>query len=181
MSKNTYTFGIFTMPKRYRAAHDAARRPSETNVQTGERMKNNATTDYAMRMVLYIAVKGGLRPSKEISREMGIPQNLLVQLGTQLKEASILQAKLGKHGGYMLAKSASEVSIYDVICAVEKMPQPPNTAGIAEKALADSVLGLYQLAIGQIVSLLSDISIEQIALTATAPQTPGPPREQGSR
>ena len=137
-------------------------------------MKNNATTDYAMRMVLYIAVKGGLRPSREISREMGIPQNLLVQLGTQLREASILQAKLGKHGGYMLAKSAFEISIYDVVCAIENRPQPPNTAGISEKAMADSMLDLYQTTMERIVSLLSDITIEQVADMARGSETVAP-------
>ena len=109
------------MRKRHRGS--AAKKLDEAGARAGEHMKNNATTDYAMRMVLYIAVKGGLRPSREISREMGIPQNLLVQLGTQLREASILQAKLGKHGGYMLAKSAFEISIYDVVCAIENRPQ----------------------------------------------------------
>lgn len=144
-------------------------------------MKNNATTDYAMRMVLYIAVKGGLRPSREVSKEMGIPQNLLVQLGTQLREASILKAKLGKHGGYALAKDASELTVYDVVCAIEKRPQPPDVSGIAEERMARSILDLYQTTMEQVVSLLSSVTIEQVALAATAPQTPGPPPEQGSR
>lgn len=83
-------------------------------------MQLKASTDYALRIVLYLAHKGGTCSSKEISEEMLVPRDYLIQLAQLLRKAGIVDARPGKNGGYRLAKDPAGVSLLEVLRAVEE-------------------------------------------------------------
>jgi Rrf2 family protein len=76
---------------------------------------------YAVRALFDIAFFHPSRPAqvKEIAERQGIPQRFLEQIFQDLKRARIVDSKRGPQGGYRLARDASEVSLGDIVRAVE--------------------------------------------------------------
>lgn len=81
-------------------------------------MQLKASTDYGVRAVLYLAAQGETCSSKDIAEDMGIPRDYLIQLAQLLRNAGVIEARPGKHGGYRLAKPPAEISVLDVLNAV---------------------------------------------------------------
>ena len=56
---------------------------------------------------------------KDISLKAEIPQNYLEQLLILLRQAGLVKSIRGAYGGYVLAKSAQDISIKDILIALE--------------------------------------------------------------
>ncbi len=83
-------------------------------------MQFKASTDYGMRAVLYLAARGTTCSSRDIAEDMSIPRDYLIQLAQLLRNANIIEARPGKHGGYRLAQDPNEISVLDVINALDE-------------------------------------------------------------
>ena len=85
------------------------------------RLELNRRSAYAIRAVLELARSGGdgVVPARLIAQEMRIPVRFLPQVMADLARAGIVEARLGRAGGYRLAKSADTVTLLDVIDATE--------------------------------------------------------------
>jgi Rrf2 family protein len=85
-------------------------------------MRVSAKADYAVRAAaeLAAAASGG-RPLKrdQISTAQDIPSKFLESILLELKHAGIIKSQRGAEGGYSLARPATDISIADVIRAVE--------------------------------------------------------------
>ncbi len=77
--------------------------------------------DYAVRAVLHLARhgQGGLCTKREIAEGMAIPDAFLPQILAELVTAGIVRSRLGRGGGYALARPGEQVSLLDVIEAVD--------------------------------------------------------------
>ena len=77
--------------------------------------------DYAVRAVLALAraPAGRLLSVRRIAEEMAIPVRFLPQVMSDLVAAGLVQATTGRAGGYSLARPAADVSLLDVVEAVE--------------------------------------------------------------
>lgn len=79
--------------------------------------------DYAVRAVLALAEADGRLTTEELARRMEMPSGFLPQIMPALVRDGILERRLGRHGGYRLARPASGISLLDVIDAAEgRMP-----------------------------------------------------------
>jgi Rrf2 family protein len=80
-----------------------------------------AKADYAVRAAVELAASGDSGPVKaeQISAAQGIPLNFLENILAELRRAGIVESRRGAAGGYLLARPAAEVSVADVIRAVE--------------------------------------------------------------
>jgi len=56
---------------------------------------------------------------KDISKRASVPQNYLEQLLVVLKRADLIKSIRGAHGGYFLARNASDIMIKDILIALE--------------------------------------------------------------
>ncbi len=74
---------------------------------------------------------------KEISLRADIPQNYLEQLLVLLRQAGLVQSVRGANGGYMLAKSADEILIKDILIALE------GSLLITDIEIKDPILNLF--------------------------------------
>lgn len=83
-------------------------------------MQLKASTDYGLRAVLYLAVRGTTCSSRDIAKDMSIPRDYLIQLAQLLRSAGIMDARSGKNGGYCLAKDPKDISVLDVLDALEE-------------------------------------------------------------
>jgi Rrf2 family protein len=84
-------------------------------------MHVTAKADYAVRAVIELAASGQGSPRKvdEVARAQGIPVSFLENILTQLRSSGIVRSQRGPEGGYWLAHPAEDVSLADVIRAVE--------------------------------------------------------------
>ncbi len=112
-----------------------------------EGMRLKASTEYGMRAVLYLAEKGTVCSSRDVAEDMSIPRDYLIQLAQLLRNAGIISARPGKHGGYSLAKDPAEISVLDVINALQedKKRAKRNSAGTGNNDLANDIIAAYYL------------------------------------
>ena len=82
-------------------------------------MRVSAKVDYALRAMLELAAAGGLVKGEHIATAQGIPQKFLETILTELRHAELVASRRGVEGGYALARPAEEISLADVIRAVE--------------------------------------------------------------
>jgi Rrf2 family protein len=77
--------------------------------------------DYAVRAMLALARGPGDRPvsARRIADAMDIPVRFLPQVLGDLSRAGLLAAATGRSGGYRLTRPAGQVSLLDIIEAVE--------------------------------------------------------------
>jgi Rrf2 family protein len=84
-------------------------------------MKLTRASSYALHAVVYMAAKKQNKPvaSHHIAKARGIPERFLLKVLKPLVSARVLHSIKGPNGGYRLARSASELTMLEVIEAVD--------------------------------------------------------------
>ncbi|MGZ4292157.1 MAG: RrF2 family transcriptional regulator [Gaiellaceae bacterium] len=83
-------------------------------------MRVSAKADYAIRAAVELAAAGdGPLKGERIAQAQQIPSNFLENILADLRNAGIVGSRRGADGGYWLARPAGEVSLADVIRAVD--------------------------------------------------------------
>jgi Rrf2 family transcriptional regulator, nitric oxide-sensitive transcriptional repressor len=79
-------------------------------------MRLTVYTDYALRMLMYLALKDdGLATIEEIAQSYGISKNHLMKVAHQLGVAGYLDTVRGRRGGLRLAKPAKAIGLGEVV------------------------------------------------------------------
>ena len=102
-------------------------------------MRISAKADYAVRAAVELAAAADQeKPVKaeRIATVQGIPLNFLENILSQLRQAGIVRSQRGAEGGFRLAKQASQVTVADVIRAVDG-PLASVRGGPPEEATYD--------------------------------------------
>jgi Rrf2 family protein len=84
-------------------------------------MRLTRATSYALHAVAYMAVQKSDRPvaSHKIAQERGIPERFLLKVLKPLVSARVLLSIKGPNGGYRLARPASDISMLEILEAVD--------------------------------------------------------------
>ncbi len=84
-------------------------------------MRASQQLRYAIYGVFDLAYNGQGRPIslQEIGARQGIPARYLEQIFQKLRRAGLVRSKRGPGGGYLLAAPPEEVSLADVVLAVQ--------------------------------------------------------------
>jgi Rrf2 family protein len=83
-------------------------------------MHVSARSDYALRAATELAAAGGEPVKRErLAEAQGIPGQFLEQILLDLKRADLVQARRGPEGGFWLARPAAQITVADVIRAVD--------------------------------------------------------------
>jgi Rrf2 family protein len=85
------------------------------------RLRFSRTTDYGLRAALEVAraPEGTLVTRHAIARAIDAPASVLAQSLAGLVRAGILDGQAGPRGGYRLARRTDDVTIYDVVLAID--------------------------------------------------------------
>ena len=83
-------------------------------------MQLTSTTDYAIRIVCYLAAQRQMISTSELSQELSVPSSYIPKITKKLKQAGIIKACEGTNGGYMLAKQPENISLMEIISCVEE-------------------------------------------------------------
>jgi Rrf2 family protein len=94
-------------------------------------MKLSRTVTYALQATLQLAEanSSGPIPCSKLAAEGAMPERFLLQILRSLVTHGILRSTRGVEGGYMLVRGPDEISILDVIEAIEGPLSPSLPAG----------------------------------------------------
>jgi Rrf2 family protein len=121
-----------------------------------------ARADYAIRAL--VALAGSAKPltADAIARERAIPKTYLTVILAQLRRAGLVRSRRGRTGGYSLEKDPAEISLAEVLRAVDETVDRPID-------LTDTGLNqTYQVLRGSLVGLLDTVSVAEL-LAGTVP------------
>ncbi|MBU1048976.1 Rrf2 family transcriptional regulator [Candidatus Bipolaricaulota bacterium] len=84
-------------------------------------MLYSKTAKYAVLALAEVALCSADQPvsTKQIAAASEVPYPLLAKIVGQLRRAGLVVAERGKHGGILLARPASEITIQDIVIALD--------------------------------------------------------------
>ena len=129
-------------------------------------VKVTAKADYAVRAMLELAtVDEGLVKGERIANAQGIPLKFLENILIDLRHAGIVHAQRGAEGGYRLARDPAEVTLGDVIRAVEGplasvRGEPPES--VSYGGAAENLQTIWVAVRASLRSVLDDITLTEV-------------------
>jgi Rrf2 family protein len=87
----------------------------------GDYMRISTKGRYSLEAMLYMSLlkEGEYASTRDISKNTGISEGYLEQLFLRLRKAGLITGVRGPNGGYMLGKSADEISVGVILRSVE--------------------------------------------------------------
>lgn len=85
-------------------------------------MKISLKVDYACRVMAELARlhgSGELAQIDHLAQTEAVPANFLAQILIKLRDYGLITSRRGNHGGYTLARPPNEISLHDILVAVE--------------------------------------------------------------
>ena len=121
---------------------------------------------YAVTAMLDLALhaKSGPVSLADISGRQGISQSYLEQLFSRLRKKGLVDGTRGPGGGYQLGKETVDISVADVIDAVDESVDATKCGGERNCQGTQRCLthDLWEDLSGQIRNFLDDVSFEQL-------------------
>lgn len=82
------------------------------------------TAEYALRAMVYLAqYPGRSHTNQQIARGTRVPIGYLAKVLQNLSRAGLIISRRGLGGGFALAKPTHEISLYEVVQAVDPIPR----------------------------------------------------------
>ncbi len=91
-------------------------------VRKGSHMKLSTKSRYSLRAMLHLALHqgaGAVMMAREIAECQNLPETYLEQLMLALRKAGLVSAIRGAHGGYMLARKPEDITLAQIVAALE--------------------------------------------------------------
>lgn len=85
-------------------------------------MKISVQIDYACRVMAELARlhgSGELAQIDHLARTEAVPANFLAQILSKLRNHGLITSRRGNQGGYTLARPPEQISLHDIMLAVE--------------------------------------------------------------
>jgi Rrf2 family protein len=135
-------------------------------------MKVGSRGDYGLRALVYLA---SLSDSGEpvqihaIAERQQIPEDYLRQLLVHLRLAGLVRSVRGPHGGYLLAKPATEISMGEVLDVLEGPTDPMSCRHLDDGAercdilAACNIRAKWREAVGRMQQELYDTNLAELA------------------
>ena len=126
----------------------------------------SAKTEYACIAVLELAIRASQDEPvriRDIAEKHGIPSRFLVQILLQLKNAGIVSSTRGAAGGYRLASLPENISLGDVMGAVEGKAEEIVSNATVDTPACQILQKVWQQIADQQQASLDAISLEKLA------------------
>jgi len=122
-------------------------------------MKLTTKGRYSVRMLVDLAINGANSPVflRDIARRQDISEKYLGHLVPLLKTAKLINATRGSHGGFALAKSPADITLKDIITAVE------GPISLIDRSIELKSGEFWDQATNAILAALDAFTLEKIA------------------
>ena len=136
-------------------------------------MKLSSRSQYAITAMLELALHEKKRPVTlfDISQKQKISLSYLEQLFANLRKHELVRGRRGPGGGYVLARDVKDISIADIVTAVDDIPQEStgepaiNAEGVSSDLLWNNISH-------QIYDYLRGINLSQFLEQSQAQASP---------
>ncbi len=101
---------------------------------------------------------------REISESQGIPEEYLEQLMLSLKRAGLVRSQRGVRGGYILARPASQITVREILEALEGpvLDVEPMEPSLRERAKNSGVSVVWERLAEAMENVLQSITLAQV-------------------
>ena len=134
--------------------------------------------EYALVALLEIAnhqAQGKPLKVNEIAASQSLPERYLDQIFTSLKRQGIISSQRGMKGGYLLAKELWQISLLDVVVAIEgsgnQKKADPTTSTTLEKTV---IVQTFDEITDSVNGILKDYTLQDLAKTLENQQQNSP-------
>ena len=129
-------------------------------------MKISTKGRYGLRALIDLAQYSEIEPVSisSIATRQGISERYLEQLMTLLKKAGLIKSIRGAGGGYVLAKDMSEVSVGDVLRALEGSLEPVECAAYHATESCEAAGGCVTKYVWQRINESINRTVDEISL-----------------
>jgi Rrf2 family protein len=84
----------------------------------------STTGEYALRASVFLAqYEGAPQTTVQIAEATQIPRGYLSKVMQSLVRADLVNSQRGLHGGFVLARPASQITVLDILAAVDAAPE----------------------------------------------------------
>jgi Rrf2 family protein len=98
---------------------------------------------------------------EDLARKEGLSANFLLQILNDLRRAGLVASRRGKLGGYILARPATDITLRDIVEAVDGAPLEVEPAGSGESAAR--VARTWQDVASRFEAILTGITLADMA------------------
>ena len=129
-------------------------------------LRMSKLTDYGTVLMTYLARNpNGIHTANEIADEVSVAFPTTSKLLKLLARAGLVTSTRGTHGGYLLARPASEISIAQVIAALEGpigLTECASAPGACEQESGCTVSGNWQRINKVVVGALQQVTLAEM-------------------
>lgn len=127
-------------------------------------MRLSQATQYALVALTQLSTAGPPIPCSALAKRGPMPERFLLQVLRTLVNAGLLKSTRGVDGGYRLAKAAGEITLADVVCAIDgPITAQPADALAALGAKAKMVGVALRAAATDVFKILDGITVAQLS------------------
>ena len=144
-------------------------------------MKISTKGRYGLRALIDLAQYSEIEPVSisSIATRQAISEGYLEQLMSMLKKAGLIKSIRGAGGGYVLARDMSEISVGDVLRALEGSLQPVECAAFSQEESCEASDGcvtkyVWQRINESINQTVNEISLKQLVEESKSVQNTTP-------
>ncbi len=124
-------------------------------------------TDYGIRALLYLAMSESERvKAAEIAENMDIPVGFLHQVLQELQHTRLVTSRPSRSGGYSLARSPAEITILEVVEALEgpiRAEECPLRGGPCHRERGCSLHRVWSSAQDALADQLASATLQRLA------------------
>ncbi|MBE0416436.1 MAG: RrF2 family transcriptional regulator [Coriobacteriia bacterium] len=150
-------------------------------------MRLTAKSEYGLLAMIDLACRVDQGPvsAREISDRQSIPAKYLEQLFVALRKAGLVGAVRGAHGGFALQRPASEITVLDVVEALEGSLRPTvcdgDRAAACGRGDACAAAGVWDRATNAVREVLESTTLASLARAQEVFDESGATQRRGER
>ena len=146
-------------------------------------MKITTKGRYGLRALIDLAKYSEIEPVSinSIATRQGISERYLEQLMTLLKKAGLIKSIRGAGGGYVLAREMSEISVGDVLRALEGSLESVECAGFREEDSCEAAGGCVTKYVWQKINESINRTVNEISLKQLVEESKAVPHTSSSQ
>jgi Rrf2 family protein len=124
-----------------------------------------AKVDYGMRALLELAITDGPATGESLANAQGLPAKFLAAILNDLRRSGLVTSQRGLDGGYRLSKSAADITVADVMRALDgplaevRGLRPEMTSYIGA---AEHLQDVWVAARASLRSVLEEVTLEDV-------------------
>lgn len=133
-------------------------------------LKLSRLTDYAVAAMVRLGTAGGAETSPGIAASIGVPEPTVAKVLKSLAARGLISSRRGINGGYRLDRSLDEISVVEVIVAIDgpiALVSCVDGVGIGCENQLCPLIGRWDPVNQAIYQALSGITLAAMADSAT--------------